>query len=232
MSGSDSNKEKAKGKAADDAPENPENAAEQPEQREGEDTSGNADVAEQRQVNEPPNGPGTMTGPGTGTPAAPESTYRPPATLVNDDGSPLDAPADTHTQPQPEQGYNESSSDHVYAAAGGRTIAGEDFKRVVGPDKKAVRASSLFEDNDGKTFVIAKDRVYEEFYYPGTTEVAHRLLFAKGARVPRARAEQIKAAIGNAPKAKADSKAGLHGASHGAAYTPSGAPEGDGAPSA
>ncbi len=152
-------------------------------------------------VNEPVNGPDVgNSGPGLGVPAPPESTYRPPSTIVDPAASPLDAPADAHTQGKPEAGHNLSSTDPVYAEAGGRTIAGEDFKRLVGPDGKALKSSALFDDSDpGKTFVVTKTRIYEEFYYPGTYEVAKKLMFAQGKRVPRAQAERIKAAIESAP---------------------------------
>lgn len=151
--------------------------------------------------NEPQNGDPAHSGPGTGTPAPPESTYRMPSTIVEDpDGAPLEPPSDTKTQTQPPQGHNLSSTDHVYAEAGNRTIAGEDHVGLVDEDDNEVSGDSLFDESDGsKTFVTAKKRVYEEFYYPGTREKAKRLLFAQGKKVPRAQAERIKAALENAP---------------------------------
>lgn len=162
--------------------------------------------AAQARVNEPQNGPTDTSGPGTGTPAPPESSYRTPSTIVEDpDGAPLEPPTDTKTQVEPAQGYNESSTDHVMAAAGRITYAGEDYKAIVGDDGKKVTPGNLFDDSDGsKTFVTAKQRVYEEFYYPNTTEVCQRLLFPAGARVPRAQAESIKQAIKDAPKPLAE----------------------------
>lgn len=152
--------------------------------------------------NEAQNGPTDTVGPGTGTPAPPESSYRMPSAIVSDpEGAPLAPPTDTPTQLDPPQGYNLSSTDHVYAEAGGRTVAGEDFIRLVDGDGKDVQAGDLFEDGGAsKTFVLSKARVYEEFFYPNTTEKAHRLLWAAGARVPRARAERIKAALDVAPE--------------------------------
>lgn len=154
----------------------------------------------ERTVNEPENGPAVgNSGPGTGVPAPPESTYRPPATLTGD--SPLDPPADADTQRQPEGGYNESSTDPVAAEAGRRTIAGEDFLRLVDADGNELSADGLFDDSDAsKTFVTTKTRIYEEFHYPNTTEVAKRLLYAEGRRVPRFQADRIKAALDAAPE--------------------------------
>lgn len=162
----------------------------------------------ERKSNEPQNGPADTTGPGTGTPAPPESSYRTPSTIVEDsEGAPLDPPSDTPTQVEPAQGHNKSSTDHVYAEAGGRTVAGEDHKRLVDENGRKVSANSLFDDTDGsKTFVIAKKRVFEEFYYPNTTTVARRLLFPAGKRIPRSQAEKIKRAIEDAPEPEAASR--------------------------
>lgn len=166
-------------------------------------TKAQAEKAE-RTANEPENGPAVgNSGPGTGVPAPPESTYRPPATMTGD--SPLDPPADSATQGQPEGGYNASSTDPVAAEAGRRTIAGEDFLRLVDAEGKELSAKALFDDSDSsKTFVVTKTRIYEEFYYPNTTEVAKRLLYAEGRRVPRFQADRIKAAVENAPAPAAE----------------------------
>lgn len=127
----------------------------------------------------------------------PEHTARPPAGSLSADpeSGRLEAPTDAVLQSDPVQGYGLSSTDHAYAAAGGRTIAGERFEGLVGEDGKSVSADSLFEDQDGKTFVTVKERVFEEFYYPNTTEKARRLLYVPGQRVNRAEAERIKAAM-------------------------------------
>lgn len=108
---------------------------------------------------------------------------------------PLDAPTDREMQGYPAPGYELSSTDNTYATAGGRTIAGERFDSLVDEDGNAVSADSLFEDADGKGYVVASKRVFEQFYYPNTTEKAKRLLFVTGQRVNRAEAERIKATL-------------------------------------
>lgn len=144
------------------------------------------------------------SGPGTGQDAPAEESARPPATTVNTEATasgPLEAPTDARLQTVPEGGLSLSTTDPVYAANGGRTIAGEDFVRLVDADGNELSADDLFDDGDGsKTWVVAKTRVYEVFYYPNTTEEAKRLMFAQGRRVPRGQAEQIKAALQNAPE--------------------------------
>lgn len=164
-------------------------------------TPGSGDAQPAGTEDQPQTGRTEDSGPQTGRAAPPESSYRYPSTIVEDpEGNPLAPPSDTPRQTQPEQGHNLSSTDHVYAQTGGRTVAGEDFKRFVDDDGHAIEASALFDDSDqSKTFVTAKQRVYEEFYYPNTTEVCRRQVFAAGKRVPRAQAEQIKAAIKAAP---------------------------------
>lgn len=147
--------------------------------------------------------PSGNSGPGTGVEAPEESTPRPPATMLDlgsTESGPLDPPGDARQQIQPEKGYNESSTDHVYAATGGRTIAGEDHLRLVDEDDNELGADDLFDDDPKRTWVTAKVRVYEVFQYPHTTEEAKRLLFAAGRRVPREQAEKIKAEINSAPE--------------------------------
>lgn len=141
------------------------------------------------------NPPTGDSGPGTGREAPAESTARMPAETVNTDpdAAPLDPPADAKTQTEPEHGHDASSTDHSYAAAGGRTIAGESHVRLVDGDDNDVSADELFDDPDPvKTFVTGKQRVYEVFTFPNTTREAKRLLFTEGTRIPRFQAEQIK----------------------------------------
>ena len=108
---------------------------------------------------------------------------------------PLVKPTDRELQTYPAKGYGLSSTDSTYAAAGGRTVSGEQFASLVGEDGKAVSAGDLFNDEDGKGFVTASKRVFEEFYYPNTIEKAKRLLFVAGQKVDRAEAERIKATL-------------------------------------
>lgn len=129
-------------------------------------------------------------------PPAEDAPRMPEGTVVASESGPLEAPQDAKRQTEPAEGYEGSSTDHTYAAAGGRTVAGEKHEGLVDEDGKKVSAKSLFNDEDGKTFVTVKKRVYEQFYYPNTTEPASRLLFVEGQRVNRAEAERIKATLG------------------------------------
>lgn len=134
------------------------------------------------------------SGPGTGSSTPAEQPRTAADTVVNDpESGPIVAP-DHALQEQPAEGYTLSSTDHTYAAVGGNTVAGETFDALVDEQGKKVSAGSLFED-DGKSYVIAKKRVFEQFYYPNTTEVAKRLLFVEGQRVNRAQAEKVKATL-------------------------------------
>lgn len=144
------------------------------------------------------------SGPQTGNPAAPETTARPLATIPNEspDAAPLDPPADHHLQRQPELGHPTSSTDQTYAEVGGQTIAGENLVELVNQAGDRVDIDDLFEDPGPRfTHMVAKERVYERFTYPNTSTVQKRLIFPKGAFVPRAQAVRIQAA------AKADTAA-------------------------
>lgn len=129
----------------------------------------------------------------------PENTARTPAQMVrqtSEGSGPLEPPTDSLLQSDPVQGYALSSTDHTYASTGGQTIAGEQFHRFVDEDGNEVGKDDLFDMGDGtKTFVTTKKRIFEEFYYPNTTEVAKRLVFIPGKRVNRAEAERIKATL-------------------------------------
>lgn len=138
------------------------------------------------------------SGPMTGVNAPPEDTARPPATIVNTapDAAPLDPPADSHTQMQPKHGHDDSTTNHTYAAAGGRTIAGETHRRIVDADGNDVAAEDLFLDaGPASPFLIASRRLSEVFTYQGAKTETRRLLFTAGASIPRAQAEQLKAAM-------------------------------------
>jgi hypothetical protein len=158
-------------------------------------------------------GPGVSVrndaGPGTGRAAEAETTARPPATIVNESpaAAPLDPPADSHTQREPEHGHKGSSTDQTYAEVGGQTIAGENHVRLVDADGNTVSPDSLFNDVDPKfTYVEAAGRVYEEFTYPNTKRPVKRLLYVEGARVPRSQADRIKAAATADAEAAQDSE--------------------------
>lgn len=137
------------------------------------------------------------TGPGTGAPATPETGARPLATIPNTapEAAPLSPPADHHLQTQPVDGYKTSSTDQTYAEVGGRTIAGENLVALVNRAGEPVDIATLFEDPGPRfTHMVSTERVYEKFTYPNTKTVDKRLLFPKGALVPRAQAVRIQAA--------------------------------------
>jgi hypothetical protein len=140
-------------------------------------------------------------GPGTGTTAPGEGTSRPPASIVNTDpgAAPLAPPADHPTQTEPEQGHASSSTDQVYAAAAGQTIAGENHKRLVDQRGNTLSADDLFTDPGGlHTYLVVKVRVFEEFTYPNTKRTSRRLLYVPGAKVPRFQAARLMDAVRSA----------------------------------
>lgn len=145
------------------------------------------------------------SGPGTSNPEPPpETTSRPPATIVNSDpnAAPLDPPADQAGQLDPPLGYQTSTTDQAYAEAAGRTIAGENHLRLLDDGGNELAADDLFDESDaGKTYVLTKTRISEEFTYPNTSRVVSRLMFVAGAKVPKFQAERIKAAVSQAAEA-------------------------------
>ena len=108
---------------------------------------------------------------------------------------PLEAPTDRAMQTYPAKGYGLSSTDDTYASSGGRTVSGEQFDSLVGEDGKAISADNLFEAVEGRGFVVARQRTFEQFFYPNTVERAKRLLFVAGQKIPVAEAARIKATL-------------------------------------
>jgi hypothetical protein len=156
-------------------------------------------TAASRSKDEPTDEPGGLnpsrdSGPGTGQDAPDEAVARPPATSVSQEpgAAPL-VPPDAKTQTEPEHGYKESSTDHLYAEAGGRTIAGEEHVRIEDGDGNALAPDDLFDYPERKTYAEAKTRVFEVFRYPKTGRDVKRLLFAEGRRVPLQQAERVRA---------------------------------------
>lgn len=138
------------------------------------------------------------SGPGTRVDAPPEQSARMPAETLNTDpdAAPLAAPEDAHTQTEPEQGHQESSTDHSYAASGGRSIAGEEHVRLVDEEGNPIGVDDLFDDAEpDKTYVLAKQAVIEEFKYPNTDRTVTRRILSAGRRVPRFQAERIKSTV-------------------------------------
>jgi hypothetical protein len=147
-------------------------------------------------------------GPGTGTPAQAETAARPPATIVNETAAaPLDPPADTPTQTQPPLGHAAASTNHVYAAAGGQTFAGEAHRRFINAQGDEIDPDEMFEEVEPRfTYVIAKERIREEFTYRNSKQADRRLLYPAGAHVPRAEAAGLVAAAKAAQDSNADSE--------------------------
>lgn len=130
-------------------------------------------------------------------PSEDQSEGRYPSTLLTTAAGPLEPPTDVLRQTDPPEGYDSSSTDHVYANVGGQTVAGETFDALVDENGDTLDVDDVFVDeNPGVTFVTVGDhRVCEQFFYPNTHEVASRLLYVPGQRVNRADAERVKQAI-------------------------------------
>lgn len=77
---------------------------------------------------------------------------------------------------------------------------------ILGPD-------DLFDDpGHHATYVVARQRIYQQFRYPNTRDPATQLLYALGVRVPRDQAEQTRHTAGRpAAEATADAGTGLAG---------------------
>jgi hypothetical protein len=105
-------------------------------------------------------------------------------------------PSDQHTQVVPVLGDPDTSTNHVSTSAGLLTYPGEQHVGLVDENGDEVDPDSLFEDpGEHTTYVTAKGRVFEQFRYPGTTEVATRLFYTAGARVDRGEARRLKEAV-------------------------------------
>lgn len=139
------------------------------------------------------------SGPGTGQDAPQDTQARTPDRAVAGQSDPQAAPLvapDAATQTQPEGGYVESSTNPVAAASGVRPLPGENHVQMVDEHGQAVSPQDLFTDPGGpQTFVTAKQRVYEQFTYPHSSQRTQRLFMPAGQRVNRGEAERIKAAL-------------------------------------
>lgn len=142
-------------------------------------------------------------GPGTGREAGPdEGGYQQArmsgAHAADPSSAPIEAP-DLHTATQPVEGHAGSSTVDVRAAVALSSYAGEDHEDVVDEDGNSVDLGDLWEEPENKaaTYVTAKQAVYETYYAVGQNtddQPMTRLLFPKGARVPKAQAYQMGAA--------------------------------------
>jgi hypothetical protein len=63
--------------------------------------------------------------------------------------------------------------------------------RYIDADGNPLSYDDIFED-DGKTFVTTKTRVYETFVFPNTVTEGKRLAYAVGKRVPKGEAENVR----------------------------------------
>lgn len=105
-------------------------------------------------------------------------------------------PSDQHTQVVPILGDPATSTSHVPASAGLRTYPGEQHIGLVDEDGNTLGADDLFEDpGEHFTYVVAKQRVHEQFRYPGSEDTATRLFYAKGRQVPRGEAKRLRDAV-------------------------------------
>ena len=108
---------------------------------------------------------------------------------------PLDPPqADVENK----DASDDDPDNRVYGDAAGPRDVHEDTEPVdaefVDSDGNAVEYDDIFED-DGKTFVTTKVRVYEVFTFPNTTTEGKRLAYAQGRKVPRGEAENVRKRI-------------------------------------
>ncbi len=112
-------------------------------------------------------------------------------------GAPVAAPLspDTATQLTPILGHEDSSTDHVMAAAAVMTQAGVTHVKFVGEDGQDLSPDALFEDNGGVA-VTTRDRIHEVFRFANARPDSYgtQLLYPKGVEVPRAEADRVLAA--------------------------------------
>lgn len=110
--------------------------------------------------------------------------------------APIDVPADMAAQVLPEHGHVDSSSNPVAANAALHNPVGSTFMRLFGEDGKDIDPADLFTAPDGPaTTVMVRERVYQEFRYPGATTPTSQLLYPAGAVVPIDQAERVKASV-------------------------------------
>jgi hypothetical protein len=138
-------------------------------------------------------------GTGTGTPAPDDErpTY-PSTTLVRKSprATPLE-PADVKRAVEPRLGHDLTSTDAAAAAAGLRSMAGENATRLLDADGKEVSASDVFESVESNpTIRIVKTNVVEEYTVHRQKTPLTRLLFFKGQVLPAQQAEMFVAQHG------------------------------------
>jgi hypothetical protein len=137
-------------------------------------------------------GPGTRQETPAEDPAPGNTKYQARMHIGNGHvAAPIEAPDAAH-QSSPAEGHSRSSTNPISALTGVQTYTGENHVDLVDEDGNAVDADDLFEDADpGKTFRVAKQRVYERFNYAGSQQVFTRLLYPAGHRVSLAEAVRL-----------------------------------------
>jgi hypothetical protein len=105
-------------------------------------------------------------------------------------------PSDQHTQVVPILGDPATSTSHIAAAAGLSVYPGEQHVALVDENGDRVSGDDLFDDpGEHFTYLVARRRVFEQFRYPGSTDVATRLFYNEGGQVDRREARRITEAI-------------------------------------
>ena len=136
-------------------------------------------------------GDGTPEGaPGDGTPGDGSEAGSTPA------AAPLDPPAVRARRPVPSPVVAEPAA-ATREIGGGHVAIVDHDGNILGPD-------DLFTDPGGHaTYVVATQRIYQQFRYPNTIAPATQLLYAAGVRVPRDQAEQLRHTASHAVTADA-----------------------------
>lgn len=138
---------------------------------------------------------------GTGTDTPDDSDQGPdyPATTLvrkSPRSAPLE-PADVKKQADPSVHTDLTSTDATAAAAGQRSMAGENMTRLLDRKGNEVKASDIFESVESNPMIrLVKKDVVEEFTVHRQTTPLTRLLFNKGDSVPVVQAEQFVALHG------------------------------------
>lgn len=159
-----------------------------------------ADEARQRQsklrTTEPAGsgdqGPGTRQEAPSEDPAPGSTKYQARMHIGNGHvAAPIEAP-DAQYQEDPPEGHSRSSTNPIAALTGVQTYTGENHVDLVDEDGNPLDPEAIFEEADpGKTFRVAKQRVYERFQYAGSQQQFTRLLYPAGHRVGLAEAVRL-----------------------------------------
>jgi hypothetical protein len=100
--------------------------------------------------------------------------------------APLEAP-EKLSQRTPHLGDPPTSTNPVAANSGLRSVAGADHRRLCDAEGNDLTLEDLFvfpEQGSPSTLATVKQRVFEEFTYPGTTTRTQHLMYPEGALIP------------------------------------------------